>query len=221
MNIRLTRSIPLNGSVRLLSALAVSLALVGLVACDSRHDGGKGTTSADSGALSHGGPQEVALVRAIEAGSLDKVKALIAQGADVNAADMIGRTPFHAAAFFNRDDVAALLVANSAKVNAPDIYGLTPLHAAVLSGSKSVAALLISKGADVNAVNTAGLTPLHLAAAVGQHPLASLLLQHGADINAKDEDGHGALYFATVNKHQDTVDLLKKAGAKPEAPAKS
>lgn len=211
------RSLP-----RLLTALTLCLALAALPGCSRKQESKQAKAGGpDIASMVHGGPQEVALVRAVEAGATDKVKALIEQGADVNAVDMIGRTPFHSAAFYSRPEIATLLLASSAKVNAPDMYGLTPLHAAVLSGSKPVADLLLAKGADVNAMTTAGVTPLHLVAAIGQTPLAGLLLQHGADVNLKDEDGHGALYFATVNKHQEVQEILKKAGAKPEAQPKS
>lgn len=196
----------------------VCLSLLGTVGCSRKEDARPATTA---GAMSRGGPQEIALVQAIEAGQIDKVKALVGQGADVNAQDLIGRTPFHSAAFYNRNDAAEALLAKSAKVNAPDIYGLTPLHAAVLAGSKPVAEALIRQGADVNAATTAGITPLHQAAATGQVVMVELLLKHKAEVNRKDEDGHGAWYFAAANDHSDAQDLLKKAGAKTEPLPKS
>lgn len=197
---------------RILVVALVCASLLGAAGCSRKAD----TPPPAARAMSRGGPQEAALVQAIEAGQIDKVKSLVAQGADVNAVDLIGRTPFHSAAFYNRGDVAELLLSKSAKVNSPDVYGLTPLHAAVLAGSKPLVELLIREGADVNAATAAGITPLHLAAATGQVPMVEVLLRHKADINRKDEDGHGAWYFAAVNDHDDAQDALKKAGAKSE-----
>lgn len=58
-------------------------------------------------------------------------KALIDQGADVNAANDEGLTPLHAAASRDSVDVVRLLLDASADVAAADSKGETPLYKAV------------------------------------------------------------------------------------------
>ena len=60
----------------------------------------------------------------------DVVKALISDGAEVNATRDNGRTPLHEAADKNSNpDVVKALISAGAKVNAKeDTYGRTPLH---------------------------------------------------------------------------------------------
>lgn len=80
----------------------------------------------------------------------DFARALIAAGADVNAADRNGRRPIHiiaAACDFTRldppvDDILGELVAAGADVNAVDVHGRTCLFAATPDGGQQPAACL-------------------------------------------------------------------------------
>lgn len=58
------------------------------------------------------------------------IEALLAAGADVNAADEEGFTPLHMAAFHRQADYALLLLEAGADVNAKTVYGRTPLSMA-------------------------------------------------------------------------------------------
>ena len=95
---------------------------------------------------------------------------------------------------------------------------LTPLHFAAVHGRKEIAALLIAEGADVNTKDRWGKTPLHFAASKGQKEVATLLIAESADVNAKTtiQNGYGAtpIEWAIEEGHTETVDLLRKHGAK-------
>lgn len=61
--------------------------------------------------------------------SLDHIKDLVRQGADVNTADRWGRTPLHLA--YQTSDIVAFLLSVGADPNCQDRNGQTPLHFAV------------------------------------------------------------------------------------------
>lgn len=67
-----------------------------------------------------------------EAGkALESVKLCIELGSDVNAANDVGLTALHGAAFSGLDEVVRLLVRNGANLNAKDAAGQTALHKAM------------------------------------------------------------------------------------------
>lgn len=145
---------------------------------------------------------------------LAEVKKLLDGGADVNAADVLGRTPLHTAAFHARQKTSLLLIGRGANLEARDRVGMTPIHAAVLAGSLAETELLITMGADVKAGADGKTTALHLAAATGQPDLAKLLMQHGADPKAKDTAGNPPQFYATRNQHPATASVLQDVPGK-------
>jgi len=118
-----------------------------------------------------------ALLNAASSGNIVAAKKHLAAGADVNAKDIVGKTPLHWAAGNEGRQVAELLIANGADVNAQSEMG-TPLHFAAAFGHKEIAELLIAKGAGVNAKSDDGdwaETPLDWA----DGETADLLRKHG------------------------------------------
>ncbi|MFB0551948.1 MAG: ankyrin repeat domain-containing protein [Phycisphaerae bacterium] len=150
------------------------------------------------------------LHRAARHGDKALVELLIANGAEVNAKDCVGRTPL---ALAGLKDVAEILIAKGADVNAKNKGGYTLLHLTARSGNKERTELLIANGADVNAENTGGATPLRFAAANGHKKVAELLITKGADVNAKDKKGRTPLWYAQEEGHTEIVELLRKHGA--------
>jgi ankyrin repeat protein len=103
-----------------------------------------------------------------------------------------GWTPLHLAAFFGREEAAALLVDHGAPINghATNATRNTPLHAALAGAvSATLVRRLVMAGASVTARDAHGATPLHLAASRGAEPLCDLLLARGADVHARMADG--------------------------------
>jgi ankyrin repeat protein len=131
-----------------------------------------------------GGTNWSVLHCAAQSGDKDKVKLLVAYGADVKAKDMSNQTPLHATAFSysysSQADIAEILVAAGADINAKDEWGYTPLHRAAEHGEKLLTQYLLDHGADINAKTSAGGTPLACAVEGRQSEVISLLKQRGA-----------------------------------------
>jgi len=87
---------------------------------------------------------------------------LVAQGADLSAADTRGNTPLHRRARSRKGRIHVLLELG-ADVNSTSAPIGTPLHAAADSHNVENALLLLERGAQVDAPNREGLTPLELA----------------------------------------------------------
>ena len=146
------------------------------------------------------------LHKAAAAGNAEKVKRLIAAGANVNATGRDGGSPLHAAA--DEPEIARLLIENGANVNAKALDNDTPLHQA---DEPEVAALLLQHGADVHATDVNGDTPLHKA---DEPESAVLLLKHGADIHAKNNIGWTPLDWAIYEKNAEMQELLRSRGGR-------
>ena len=69
----------------------------------------------------------ISIHRAVAIGNIEAVKQHLAAGVDVNAKDVLYRTPLHNAAFLGHKEIVELLIANGADVNARDDGGATPL----------------------------------------------------------------------------------------------
>ena len=111
---------------------------------------------------------------------------LVAQGADLSAADAWGNTPLHTRSRSRQGGIDVLLELG-ADLHSDGASVGTPLHAAADSHAIENARLLLQRGAQVDARNREGLTPLELALRGCSNidlepmaPLAALLLEAGA-----------------------------------------
>ena len=84
--------------------------------------------------------------RAAMNGNIEAVKQHLDAGTDVNAKDVIKRTPLHYAAFYGHKVVAELLIAEGADVNAKTKSGFTPLDATSVFNKTEIADLLRKHG---------------------------------------------------------------------------
>ncbi len=143
-------------------------------------------------------------------GEMSTVRTLIAQKANVNAAQGDGMTALHWAA--DRGDAAMteLLLRAGAKVSATTRIGAnTPLHVAARNGRAAVVKALLAAGADPNALTVGGATALHLAAASSSADAVAALIAKKADINAREfEWGQTPLMFAANANRADAIKVL-------------
>ncbi|QQP95204.1 ankyrin repeat domain-containing protein [Lysobacter enzymogenes] len=147
------------------------------------------------------------------------LRALIARGADLNAAHA-GMTPLLAAtrdSWHGRPDAVMTLLANGADPRLADHEGNTPLHHAARSSDPGVAALLRDAQAELETLNHDGLSPLGVACAGGNWRLAKFLLERGA--KTEHAGGSPALLAAAGGDEDDPagVQLLLKHKARIDA----
>ena len=145
-------------------------------------------------------------------GSLDMLRILLRNGAQVNIQDANKESPLIQAIKYGPNDLKKDLVSELLKHGANPITGwvknITPLHIAAFNGLKDIITELLKFGAEVNSRNTHYETPLHLAVSVNEDTrkligsvedhvtIVTELIKNGADINAFDEKGQSPIHFA-------------------------
>ena len=160
--------------------------------------------------------QDLRLVDAAARQDADAVRALLGDGADVNAARADGVTALLWAAHWDDLETAGLLLNAGADVNGAEDHGVAPLARACENASLEMIETLLEAGADPNATQTSGLTPLMTAAQTGNLQVVEALLAHGADVNAATVQLEAtALMWAVAAPHPAVVRVLLDAGADP------
>jgi ankyrin repeat protein len=158
------------------------------------------------------------LADAAERGDRERVNALLAERADVNATQPDGMTALHWAV--HRDDVETvrLLIKAGANAKVANRYSVTPLSLACTNGNGTIVEHLLDAGAEANTALPGGETMLMIAARTGKPACVKALLQHGADVNARERKGQTALLWAAAEGNAEVVQLLIAAGADFRAP---
>jgi ankyrin repeat protein len=177
---------------------------------------------------------------AVTNGETAAVEALLASGADPNAADAGGGVVLTYAAAAGAAEAIELLQKRGAKATPRDLIlsatscstaavrvllaaglkpdtpvdGNVPLHAAAGENCADTVALLLDRGADVNVKNGDGWTPLIKAASANFPEVARVLLAHGADPDIADRLDRTAWMYAAMNGREEIAALLKEAKKK-------
>ncbi|KAL4958735.1 ankyrin repeat-containing domain protein [Aspergillus stella-maris] len=146
------------------------------------------------------------------------VNLLIKNGANVDAADDLGKTLLMEAILLGDTSTSILLLELGANVNLADEYGWTPTMHAAMTGQSSVLRWLLQKGAAVNGIDQSGCTPLHHATRGGHKDIVQLLISSGADINRRSNAGFTPHMIASENRHFSVTKLLFDNGALHEDP---
>jgi uncharacterized protein len=157
---------------------------------------------------------DTAVIDAVKARDVARVRALIKARADVNARQGDGASPLHWAVHLDDAEVVGLLLSAGAKADTADDTGITPLYLACLNRRGSMVETLLNAGANANAALITGETVLMTCARAGDAAGVRALLTRGASANAK-EPAHGQtpLMWAAAQKHPEAVAALIEAGA--------
>lgn len=153
------------------------------------------------------------LADAAEARNAEAVRAMLAEGADPDAAQSDGTTALHWAAYYDDLELASHLIRAGAEANATNRYGVPPLSLACTNRNGTLVRLLLEAGADANAVLEGGETVLMAAARAGDLESVGALLEAGADPTAAERNGQNALMWAAAEGHAPVVEALIQAGA--------
>jgi ankyrin repeat protein len=165
------------------------------------------------------------LLKAADQGDVARIKALLADGVDVNASASGETALEHAAVNNKKAAVAALIHAGATAKGNPNLLGEAAKYA-----DAEMVRMLIAAGAEINpkprqdyAEMTRrlhageqvklGRSALEEAANRGKHEILRVLLEHGADVAAKFHED--ALPDAIAGKHEEAALILIEAGALP------
>jgi ankyrin repeat protein len=172
------------------------------------------------------------LIAAAKKGNVEEVKALLEQGADVNATNMAGETPLIWASLKGHTETVKVLVEKGADVNIVSKNGNTALTLAAGWGRAEAVKILLEHGADMSIIannyqikqnppkfnnsntpfSTAKISYNALGIAIqGNHVETIIALLEHIDVNAADHNGRTALMYASVSGFTETAkDLLEK-----------
>lgn len=139
---------------------------------------------------------ETPLMTCARSGSVDGIKALIQQDANVNAKEPNqNQTALMWAAAERHTDVIQALIQAKADMNARSKQGFAAIHFSARVGDIPSIQAFLDAGVDINlltqttdreaARNAAGFTPLLVATLRAEVPTALYLLEHGADPNVE------------------------------------
>jgi ankyrin repeat protein len=162
--------------------------------------------------------RDQSLIAAAESGDLARLKALLAQGANVHARDEQGRTALLAATHGNRVEAARMLLAAGADVNARDAIGDSPFLYAGAAGRLEILRLTLAAGANLKSLNRYGGTALIPACHYGHVETVRELLKTAIAIDHINHLGWTALLETVIlgdggARHQEIARLLLEHGA--------
>jgi ankyrin repeat protein len=155
-------------------------------------------------------------------GSVERVRELIAAGANVNRRHKFGNTPLWEAAFHGREDLVVALLAAGADANVYADDGGGPLHWAVQNGHVTLVELLLAHGADPNALRNGDFSVLAAAIAKCDDAIVRRLVEAGAAVDHR-YFGRSMPEYARYCGRPEIAALLRRwrrtRPADPKAPA--
>lgn len=156
-----------------------------------------------------------AISAAAAEGNSSAIRLLVRTGkADVNIADLSGRTPIFYAVEQNQEDALRTLLLLGADPNAQDNQGGTALMRASAKGRQNcVDVLLRQKNIKVNTKDFQDRTALTYSVYADELGPAQALVKAGADINGRDKSGNTALMSAVKAKNDRMALFFIQQGA--------
>lgn len=152
-------------------------------------------------------------VLAARAGRVERVQALLADGAKVNSRDRNGDSPLNMAASKGNAALVDVLMKAGADVNLANLSGVTPLMGAAFSANAEIFSKLLAAGAKADPLDRVKKNAATYAAAHGCTACLEQLLRTGTAPNAPLENNLTLLMWAAAYGHESTVRLLLAQGA--------
>ncbi|MBO6540886.1 MAG: ankyrin repeat domain-containing protein [Rhizobiaceae bacterium] len=159
------------------------------------------------------------LHRAAHDGDVEAIRALVTEGADINARDGSGRTPVHVAAFASNDDALRALGEAGADMNALEDRAYDVVTIAAVADDPELMSLAIELGNRADLITSPyDGTALIAAAHLGHAKVVRRLIAAGAPLDHVNNLGWTALIEAVIlgdggRAHIETVRALVDAGA--------
>lgn len=143
-------------------------------------------------------------------GNKEVVEYLVGAGADVNARNKEGETPFQVAQRAGRKNVLPLLGGGGAAQ--PAAVSDAPIFDAAKRGDLSLVRQIVQGDASALKLRDGpfGATPLHWAALKGHKDVVAFLVSAGADTKATNRDGETPLQVASRAGQKDVVEILQQ-----------
>ena len=152
---------------------------------------------------------------------VEKVKAFIKAGADVNSIESeYQATPLHFAMAKNDVNLVKALVEAGANINFQNSQRTAPIHTGIYNDSLESIKFLIESGADVNLFQMDGFSSLHCAVIRNNFELVKILVNGGADVNIFDINATyqgSALHWAATLSNTEIAEFLIESGANVNA----
>ena len=162
--------------------------------------------------------RRIPLMAAIHDGDVNKVKALLKEGVDIEAKDGHGMSPLLLATEKNNIEMMDLLLEAGANTDAQNNQGRTALIYAVESGNVEVVKALLEAGAGADVPDHKGNTPLMHASCLGHLDTVETLLKAGANKNTPNRDGITPLIFAILEGKFEVAKALLKVRVNKDVP---
>lgn len=179
--------------------------------CENGNKGAKLFINNDIGINDKDSEGNSTLVYAMKGDNKSIIRALICEGADLDASNKNGKTILMYAIELNQEIV---LQYRSMNVDSCDNNGDTALMYAVRQGNKEIVEELLLRYADTNIVNKNEKTPLIVAIESGKLKIAKLLINHSlTDVNQQNSLGETAITYAAKYENLSLVKELLMRGA--------
>ena len=152
-------------------------------------------------------------VLAARAGRIERVSALLEQGAKVNSRDRNGDSPLNMAATKGNAALVDVLLKNGADVNLANLAGVTPLMGAAFGSSPDIVRKLLASGAKIEPLDRVKKNAATYAAGNGCSDCLLELIRAGTPINAPLDNNLTLLMWAAGYGQESSVRLLLAQGA--------
>ncbi|KAL4804848.1 hypothetical protein BDV18DRAFT_161941 [Aspergillus unguis] len=161
---------------------------------------------------------QTALHRATRCESESMIRALVANGAEIDIKDDDGKTAWRANLVNHRNrDILDLLLAFGADPNTVGTGGVSELYAAAAGGNTKMVDYLLVSGANPSIKTIYDWTPLHWASHNGHIDCVKLLVRAGAEVNPNSDQNKTPLDMARSVGHDAIAEFLVTSGAKTQA----